>query len=151
MKVNFDDFLSDDDLMADGDEENDNLMVDSDEEHEGEDGNGEDGNDEEGNDRGKDDEDEDEGEGDDYDFVQLKNRCKISKKEQRRWSRWDTLTSVSKAKTLVSVRQPGTSAEEKACWYGTKLKDTISCYATSVGKEIRMLSSGFEIRRILGG
>src|SRR5260221_9138487 len=107
MKVNVDRednyFLSDDDMITDGDEEDD-----------GEEGDGgEDNNEfEEGNDRGKDVEDEDEGEGNDYDFVQLKNRRKISKKEQRRWDRWDTLTLVSKAKTLVSVRQPGTSAEE---------------------------------------
>ena len=139
MTVDFDGednyFSSDDDLMADSDEEYGDKEGDS----------------EEDNDKGKDDENEDEGEGEDYDFVQLKNRRKISKKEQRRWDGWDSLTSVSKAQTLVSVRQPGRSAEEKACWYGIKLKDTISCYATSVGKEIKMSSSGFEIRRILGG
>ena len=80
-----------------------------------------------------------------------KTRRKIDKKEQRRWSEWDTLTSVSKSKTLVSVRQPGSSPEKEARWYGTGLRDTISCYAKSVGKEIRSSSSGFEIRRILGG
>ena len=134
MKVNNADyFSSDDDPMAESDEEDraDNA--------------------EDEDDGGKEDGDEDEGEGDDYDFVQLKNRRKIDKKEQRRWSKWDTLTSVSKAKTLVSVRQPGLSLEEKAHWYGTRLRDTISCYATSIGKEIRSSSSGFEIRRILGG
>ncbi len=133
-------FSSDDDPMADSDEEDRD-----DDEEDDEDG------DKEEDEGGKEDEDEDEGEGEDYDFVQLKNRRKIDKKEQRRWSEWDTLTSVSKAKTLVSVRQPGSSPEEKALWYGTALRDTISCYAKSVGKEIRSSSSGFEVRRILGG
>jgi hypothetical protein len=143
MKVNDANYLSsDDDPMADSDEE------DHDDEEDEDDGGKEDGDGDEDEDEN---ENEDEGEGEDYDFVQLKNRRKIDKKEQRRWSKWGTLTSVSKAKTLVSVRQPGTSPEEKACWYGAKLKDTISCYATSVGKDIRMSSSGFEIRRILGG
>ncbi len=141
MKVNDANyFSSDDDPMADSDEEDRD-----DDEEDDEDG------DKEEDEGGKEDEDEDEGEGEDYDFVQLKNRRKIDKKEQRRWSEWDTLTSVSKAKTLVSVRQPGSSPEEKALWYGTALRDTISCYAKSVGKEIRSSSSGFEVRRILGG
>ncbi len=146
MKVGDNYFLSDDDPMVDSDEEDDDEEANDKEDEEANDRGKE--NDNEGKDN---DEDEGEGEGQDYDFVQLRNRRKISKKEQRRWSSWDTLISVSKAKTLVSVRQPGFSLEEKACWYGTKLKDTISCYAMEVGKEIRSMSSGFEIRRLLGG
>jgi len=142
-------FSSDDDPMANSDEEGHEDDEDYDErgkEDDDDDGGQEDDDDDDG---GQEDKDEDEGEGEDYDFVQLKNRRKIDKKEQRRWSEWDTLTSVSKAKTLVSVRQPG-SSPEKARWYGTGLRDTISCYAKSIGKEIRSSSSGFEIRRILG-
>ena len=89
-------------------------------------------------------EDNEEEEGHDFE-----TRRVIGTKDQRRWSKWDSLTSVSKAKSLVSVCQ--LNPKEQDCWYGRELKNTIVRYAKRIRKMVETHPASFQIRRLLGG
>jgi len=73
----------------------------------------------------------------------------VRKRDLRRWSKWDTLTSVSKAKALFSIHLAGTSKEEKKQWHGKKLRETIRYYMERVRKKV--IRGDVKIRHVLAG
>jgi hypothetical protein len=100
-------------------------------------------------DSGNDSEDEGEEEWMDEDVEKMRAGGRVSKRDQRRWAKWGTLTSVSKAKTLFSIHLAGTTKKEQTRWHGKKLRETVLCYMEMVRKKV--IRGDLEIRHVLAG
>jgi hypothetical protein len=85
--------------------------------------------------------------GEDIEIMQA--GCRISKREQKRWAKWGTVTSVLKAKDLFSIHIAGTSKEDRELWHGDKLRKTVFCFMAKV--KVKVINSDIKIRHVLAG
>jgi Orsellinic acid/F9775 biosynthesis cluster protein D len=86
---------------------------------------------------------------DDVERVRSGVSVRVSKRDQQRWEKWGTLTSVSRAKALFSIHVAGTTQEAQKQWHGKKLRETIICYMEKVNKKV--IRGDLEIRHVLAG